>query len=194
MTFLLRSLRLVPAKKIHLLMRDHSETGNRLKNTVVKEPIEIVEAKSAEDYAEGKMLIEEYVAALGIDLHFQNILEEVANLERIYGPPGGCLLLARYMSGVAGCVAIRRKESAVCEMKRLYVRPTHRGVGLGRKLAENAIECGRKIGYSRIFLDTLSSMTEAQSLYKSLGFRNTESYYENPLSGVRFLSLDIGAL
>jgi len=157
------------------------------------DPIEIVEATGTEDYTKGKMLIEEYVATLGVDLRFQNIQEELGNLQRIYGPPGGCFLLAQHKSELAGCAAIRSKEPPVCEMKRLYVRPSHRGVGIGRRLAERAIENAWKIGYSRIFLDTLSGMTEAQGLYRSLGFRETESYYDNPLSGVRFLSLDIEA-
>lgn len=152
---------------------------------------EIAEATSAEDFAAGKLLIEEYAAALGVDLCFQNFSEEIANLATLYGPPRGCLLIARNNNELAGCVAIRSREAAVCEMKRLYVRPPYRGAGLGRALAESVVGRARKLGYSRIVLDTLPSMAEAQPLYESLGFREVEGYYQNPLNGVRYMALEL---
>jgi ribosomal protein S18 acetylase RimI-like enzyme len=152
---------------------------------------EITEATSAEDFAAGKLLIEEYSETLGVDLCFQNFSEEIACLTTLYGPPGGCLLIARNNNGWAGCVAIRSREAAVCEMKRLYVRPPYRGAGLGRLLAESIIGRARKLGYSRMVLDTLPSMAEAQSLYESLGFREVEGYYQNPLNGTRYLALEL---
>lgn len=154
-------------------------------------PAEITEAKSAEDFAAGKLLIEEYAAALGVDLCFQNFSEEIANLATLYGPPRGCLLIARDNDELAGCVALRSQEPAVCEMKRLYVKPPYRGAGLGRALAESIVGRARKLGYSRMVLDTLPSMTEAQPLYESLGFREVQGYYQNPLNGVRYLALDL---
>jgi len=147
-----------------------------------------MEATSAEDYAAGKHLIEEYAAALGVDLCFQNFSDEIANLPRIYGPPRGCLLLARINRELVGCVAVRNEGADTCEMKRLYVKPQYRGADLGRRLAESAIHSAQKLGYSRMVLDTLPSMTEAQSLYESLGFREVEGYYPNPLEGVRYLA------
>jgi len=147
-----------------------------------------MEATSAEDYAAGKTLIGEYATVLGVDLCFQNFSEEIANLPRIYGPPRGCLLLARINRELVGCVAVRNQGTDICEMKRLYVKPPYRGVGLGRRLAESAIRSAQKLGYSRMVLDTLPSMTEAQSLYESLGFREIEGYYPNPLEGVRYLA------
>lgn len=157
----------------------------------IMDQTEIMLAKSAEDYAQGKALIEEYAAALGVDLCFQNFSEEIADLEKIYGPPRGCLLLARNNGELAGCVAFRSKGETACEMKRLYIRPSYRGAGIGRRLAKTAIGHARQFGYSQMVLDTLPSMTEAQALYQSLGFREIESYYQNPLSGVRYLALDI---
>jgi len=88
-------------------------------------------------------------------------------------------------------VAVRNQNDATCEMKRLYMKPEYRGVGLGRRLAEIAIRKAQQLGYSRIVLDTLPSMTEAQSLYESLGFREIEGYYQNPVQGVRYLSREI---
>jgi ribosomal protein S18 acetylase RimI-like enzyme len=154
-------------------------------------PAEIAEATSAEDFAAGKLLIEEYAATLGVDLCFQNFSEEIASLTTLYGPPRGCLLIARNNNKLAGCVALRSREATVCEMKRLYVRQPYRGTGLGRLLAVSIIGRARRLDYTRMVLDTLPSMTEAQSLYESLGFREVECYYQNPLNGVRYLSLEL---
>jgi len=153
--------------------------------------VELVEASAPDDFVAGKALIQEYAAALGVDLCFQNFAEELRSLSDIYGPPRGCLLLARQGAESAGCVAVRPFDGATCEMKRLYVRRQYRGFGLGRRLTEAAIRRARELGYSRIVLDTLQSMTQANSLYESLGFREIGAYYPNPLSGVRYLALDL---
>lgn len=152
---------------------------------------EIREALCAADYAAGKAMIEEYRAILGIDLCFQNFSEEIANLTYIYGPPTGCLLLARTDRELVGCVAIRKQDTVICEMKRLYIKPPYRGLGLGRRLVKSAIRSAQKLGYSRMVLDTLPGMTEAQSLYESLGFREVKGYYANPLKGVRYLAREL---
>lgn len=151
----------------------------------------IVEATNAEDYAAAKALIEEYAAALCVDLCFQNFSEEIANLPRFYGLPQGCLLLARINKELVGCVAVRNQGGGICEMKRLYVKPNYRRADFGRRLAESAIHITQKLGYSRMVLDTLPSMAEAQSLYESLGFREVEGYYRNPLEGVRYLAREL---
>lgn len=155
------------------------------------EPSELIEAASAEDFAAGKLLIEEYAAALGFDLCFQNFSEELASLEKIYGPPGGCLLLARKDGEYSGCVAVKNLGESACEMKRLYVRPRYRCTGIGRRLAVASIARAKLLGYTRMVLDTLTGMTEARRLYESLGFREIEAYYRNPLAGVRYLALEL---
>jgi ribosomal protein S18 acetylase RimI-like enzyme len=147
---------------------------------------EIVEATTTEEYVVGKTLIEEYASALGVDLYFQNFSEEISNLRKIYAPPHGCLFLARANGKTVGCVAVRNQAGATCEMKRLYVKPPHRGAGLGRRLVEIAIWKAQQLGYTKMLLDTLPSMTEAQSLYESIGFREVEFYYPNPVQGVRY--------
>ena len=152
---------------------------------------EIMEATTGEDYAVGRTLIEEYAAALGIDLCFQNFSEEISSLHISYGPPRGFLLLARVSGKVVGCVAVRNQSGTACEMKRLYVRLEYRRSGLGRRLAEMAIRNAQKLCYAKMVLDTLPSMTAAQSLYGSLGFREVEGDYPKPVQDVHNLALEL---
>ena len=151
----------------------------------------ILKATTAEAYAMGRTLFEEYATALGVDLCFPNFSEELSNLPKMYGPPEGCLLLAHADKKTVGCVAVRAQSGATCEMKRLYVQPEYRGTGLGRQLAEAAMLTARQLGYVRMVLDTLPSMVEAQPLYASLGFCEVEGYYSNPVQGVRYLECEL---
>jgi GNAT superfamily N-acetyltransferase len=129
------------------------------------------------DRAEIVALLREYWAALNVPLCFQGFDGELADLPGEYAPPGGGMILARERAGggLVGCVALRpvRGTPDMCEMKRLYVREAARGSGLGRTLAIAAMAEGRRLGYRRMFLDTLPFLTAAQTLYRSLGFRQT---------------------
>jgi GNAT superfamily N-acetyltransferase len=134
-------------------------------------------------------LIEEYVSSLGIDLDFQEIDLELADLAAVYGPPDGRILLAVADETAAGCVALRPLEDDCCELKRLYVRPAFRGTGIGRALALAAIDAAGALGYGRIRIDTLPQMGAARKLYASLGFREIEPYRFNPVLGTAFMEL-----
>ena len=150
--------------------------------------MEIIAGHGEEHVPVVRALFEEYAAALGVDLGFQEFERELAELPGEYAPPGGRLLLALGPEP-AGCVALRRYEPGVCEMKRLYVSPEHRGTGLGRQLADAIIVAGRAAGYERMRLDTLPRMEAARALYRSLGFVEIEAYRYNPVHGTTYFEL-----
>ncbi|MGJ7545774.1 GNAT family N-acetyltransferase [Variovorax sp. LT1R16] len=160
----------------------------------------------------------EYASTLGIDLGFQNFAEELAALPGDYAEPRGVLLLAlveasdavaaaerhsglvlRMADGrpavVAGCCALRPLDTAddpnSAEMKRLYVRPAFRGLGLGRRLAEAILDAARGAGYACVLLDTLDDMESARTLYEDLGFTEVPPYYHNPIPGSHYLKVEL---
>ncbi|HEV3468587.1 MAG TPA: GNAT family N-acetyltransferase [Pyrinomonadaceae bacterium] len=153
--------------------------------------MELIQAESAAQVEEARRLFEEYAAATGVELCFQNFEAELRGLPGDYAPPDGRLLLATEGGRPLGCVALRKIDEAVCEMKRLYLRPEARGTGAGRRLAEAIIGEARAIGYERMRLDTLPSMREAIALYRSLGFREIEPYRFNPVGGSLFMELKL---
>jgi ribosomal protein S18 acetylase RimI-like enzyme len=160
------------------------EAGNRCN-------ISISAADTPERLRDVKLLFLEYERYLGVDLSFQGFDREVQGLPGEYGPPDGAIMIAYIGNEAAGCVALRRLEAEICEMKRLYVRPEHRGLGLGRKLAVAVMDRARALGFRRMRLDTLSTLSEAMRLYESLGFRRIDPYYDNPLPDVVYWELDL---
>ena len=155
----------------------------------------IMQAETAEDLAAVARLFGAYVASLDVDLTYQGFAEELAGLPGDYAPTRGRLLLAR---GAArdplGCVALRPMSFAgCCEMKRLFVTPASRGMGLGRALMAAVVREARQIGYREMRLDTLPSMHAAQAMYREAGFQPIPAYYETPVEGTVFLALDLAA-
>jgi len=145
----------------------------------------------ATDMAVVRVLFQEYAQGLGFDLCFQNFDQELAELPGRYAPPAGGIWLAWLGGMPAGCVALRPLGEGRCEMKRLYVRPAYAGQGLGRGLAEAAVAGARQRGYLAIRLDTLTSMTAANALYKKLGFTPIAPYCANPLAGALYYELTL---
>ena len=138
-----------------------------------------------------RLLLREYAAQLGVSLDFQGFEAELATLPGAYVPPRGRLLLATLDGVAAGCVAMRATADGRAEMKRLYVRDTARGAGVGRALMERIIGAANEAGYHDMVLDTLATMTSAQRMYEKAGFRDIPAYTGNPLAGTRFMGLQL---
>ncbi|TXG88231.1 MAG: carbonate dehydratase [Rhodocyclaceae bacterium] len=132
-----------------------------------------------------------YAGWLGVDLSFQGFAEEMASLPGCYSPPQGRLWCAELDGKPVGCVGIRPFSDGVCEMKRLYVEPEARGHGAGHALALAGIRAAKELGYRRILLDTMPAMRMAVKLYRELGFKEAPAYYNTPIEGTIFLSLDL---
>jgi putative acetyltransferase len=153
---------------------------------------QIIRADSTEDVENARELFREYEAWLDVDLCFQSFEKELAELPGKYAPPDGRLLLAVDNGNVAGCAALRKIDDGICEIKRLFLRADFRGHGLGGKLAEAIIGEAKQIGYERMRLDTLPpKMNDAIALYRLLGFKEIEPYYNNPVPGAKFMELDL---
>jgi putative acetyltransferase len=154
------------------------------------EQLTIVPAESPVQLDAVRELLLEYWKNRNLEMYVFNFDQELAGLPGDYAPPEGRLFLAHWDNEPAGCVALRKLEPDICEMKRLYLRPKFRGKGIGRSLAEFIINESRKLGYARIRLDTIqSNMQEAIALYRQLGFAEIAAYRMNPLPGVVFMEL-----
>jgi len=140
---------------------------------------------AGEDLAAVRLLFSEYVRAVDAPECFVGFERELAAL------PGGyaALFLAKKDGAAAACAAMRRLDPATAEMKRLYVRPQHRGHRLGRLLTEEVIRAARGEGCERLLLDTLPQMENALELYLALGFREIGAYLPEPTPGARCFEL-----
>jgi ribosomal protein S18 acetylase RimI-like enzyme len=152
----------------------------------------ILQAETESQIAETRTLFREYETWLGLDLCFQGFEEELRGLPGKYAPPDGRLLLAYSGGKLAGCVAMRKLGSGICEMKRLFVRDAFRGRRIGNELIGKIIEEARAAHYRQMRLDTYpEKMGKAADLYRSYGFREIAAYYDNPHEGVLFMELDL---
>lgn len=156
---------------------------------MISAPVSIAPVRTTDDLAAAILLFRSYAESLDVDLAFQGFEAELAAMPGQYAPPAGELLLARDPEGrPVGCVGLRPIEPAgCCEMKRLYVAPDGRGSGLGERLVEAVIAEAWRIGYRELRLDTVPSMMAAISLYRGLGFEQTEPYYDTPIAGTLFM-------
>ena len=138
-----------------------------------------------------RAIFREYAVSLDIDLGFQNFESELTGLPGKFAAPRGRVLLAYNREELIGCVAMRPLDDTTCEMKRLYVRPSGRGLRAGRQLAMRICDIARETGYHRIRLDSLPTMQAALDLYASLGFARIPAYVFNPIAGAVFLERNL---
>jgi GNAT superfamily N-acetyltransferase len=151
----------------------------------------------AADIPQVREMLQEYVAWIGLDLAFQDVDAELAELPGDYAPPRGALFVIGD-DRLVGTIGLRPLDKRAClagtydakagEMKRLFVRPEARGRGFAKQLIARVLDEARRLHYTEIRLDTLPMMGEAQSLYAALGFYDIEPYYDTPIAGTRFLS------
>ena len=151
--------------------------------------VELVPAQTPELVAVARRLFREYADAISVDLEYQGFSSELAALPSPYESPHGVLLVAHVNGDAAGCVALRRLNDNTGEMKRLYVRPAFRSLGLAKRLVAAVILAARNAGYGELRLDTLPSMESAQGLYRKLGFAEIPAYNNTHLPGTRFYAL-----
>jgi len=151
----------------------------------------LIEAVEARHFELAVQMFQEYAVQLGIDLGFQGFAAELDDLPGVYGPPTGALFLVMRGATAVGCGGLREFSAGVCEMKRLYVRASERGASLGRQIAVRLLDRARTLGYREMVLDTLTDMAAAQTLYRSLGFRETAPYYRNPLPNVVYMKAEL---
>ncbi len=153
----------------------------------------ITSVSSAEGFASAHELFVEYQRELNVDLCFQNFEAELASLPGKYTPPAGRLLLASAAGVDIGCVALKRLHETACEMKRLFVRRSHRGRRIGRALATAIVSEGRILGFDQMFLHTLEEMAAARAVYAELGFEPCPAYDATPVDGVRYMVLQLSS-
>ena len=186
MRWLLKSVRFFSS--CEKLARDAKRVAGRF-ISMMELGMRIVEAAWPDHRETVVAMFREYAASINADICFQGFEEELASLPGKYACPAGCVLLAFVNDDLAGCGAMRPLAEGACEMKRLYVRPGFRGRDIGRELAEALIEKARVAEYQTMRLDTLATMTTAQALYATLGFKPTAAYYNNPIAGTVYLEL-----
>ena len=150
-------------------------------------------AESSADIATVRTLFLEYAAQLDFSLCFQDFDAELASLPGDYAAPAGGLWLVEREGVAIGCVGLRPLEPGICEIKRLYLRPAARGLGLGRSLAETVIDAAQRHGYGAMRLDTVDSMAAAQALYRGLGFRERDPYGSHRHKMLRYFELALRA-
>ena len=180
------SQRAVPAQ-VSKLPSTHFRRLVSLKKTTQR----LITPRTDAELESTRLIFREYADGLGLDLCFQDFESELAGLPGDYAEPRGALRLAMVDGKLAGCCALRPIDNAdypdACEMKRLYVRPSFRGMGLGRTLVESMMDAARVTGYRHLLLDTLDDMEAARALYDELGFVEVPPYYHNPIAGAHYL-------
>ena len=157
----------------------------------MEEDLTITICNSEEEFAIARTITQDYMEWLGMDLNFQNTKNEFLVFEVMYGKPNGRFIYATINEEIVGGVAIRKLDSEICEMKRLFVYNSFQGNGIGKWLCEKIISIASDRGYSKMRLDTVSKLKSAIGLYHKIGFYEIGPYYPNPDATVKYMELEI---
>ena len=155
--------------------------------------INYINANTDEDYSNAAILFKEYAALLNIDLSFQQFDDELMNLKTMYVAPEGGIILCKAENEFIGCTGIRKIDSNIAELKRMFVKPGYQNQGIGKALLQKAVDLARTLNYNAIRLDTLNRMTAAISLYKKHGFYEIPPYYQNPNETAVYFEMKLNA-
>lgn len=148
-------------------------------------------AETTADFEKGKQLFADYAASLNIDLSFQDFSKELETISQQYHSPQGGLILVSQGVAYIGCAGIRKLEHNIAELKRMYINPDYRGLKIGTRLLERSVGLAKQLGYTKIRLDTLAAMVQAQALYRSFGFYEIPAYRFNPLPGTIYMEKEL---
>lgn len=153
--------------------------------------ITLKKAKTTDDFEQGKRLFIQYIQSLDFELTFQDVDRELQRLAVEYNHPTGVLLLAYDGEKAIACAGVRKIDTAIAELKRMFVDPAYRGRQLGQQLLQMVLEETGRLGYRSIRLDTVPHMRSAIQLYQSFGFREIEPYRFNPIPGALFMEKEL---
>jgi GNAT superfamily N-acetyltransferase len=157
------------------------------------------EPQSAPDFSAATGLILEYVKwlsehggpAVQAILASQNFDKEMETLPTTYGPPAGGICIAFVNDKPVAVAGIKRFSDRECEVKRMYVQPESRGLGIGKLLLTECIQIAKRLNYETIKLDTADFMESAIKLYTNNGFVEIPAYRENLHQDARYFELKL---
>lgn len=136
-------------------------------------------------------LIREYLTWLNVDLCGRGLEKELPQFETLFSPPSGLFVLAHVGTELAGCAGLLVHHGHTAELKRVYVRPAHRGLGLGEAMLRRLMELAPTLAVDHLILDAVAPTTHAQALYRRMGFTETPPYYDHAAPDTRFFELHL---
>lgn len=135
----------------------------------------------AADGADARWCLEQYFGELAA--RFQTGFDPARSISASADeltPPAGVMVVARRAGQPIGCGALKVKDRHVGEIKRMWVSPDARGLGIGRRLLETLEAQAREFGLDTLRLETNQSLKEAQALYRSCGYREVAPFNDEP--------------
>jgi ribosomal protein S18 acetylase RimI-like enzyme len=136
-------------------------------------------ARPEDDAAVARELAQ-YLSFIGDAFEPEGLDHDIAHWQEEYGGGQGALLLVEDPAGeVVGTAAVRFLAPGVGELKRMWLRPTCQGRGLGRRLMDASLEEARRLGCRSLRLDTESKLEAAVHLYRAYGFVEIPRYNDN---------------